>query len=114
MCIHRFASIVAAIDALAPTMASMTDEALAGQTRVLRDRVTAGASLDDVLVEAFAVVREAATRVLGQRPYLVQLVCLCVCIRVCLRVCGCLHIHAPPTPPTCTCSLVASSCMRGV
>ncbi len=59
-------------------MAALTDQALAGQTRILRDRVAAGASLDDVLVDAFAVVREAATRVLGQRPYLVQLVCFCL------------------------------------
>lgn len=56
-------------------MAAMSDTQLAAQTTALRQRLAAGTPLDDLLVEAFAVVREAATRVLGQRHFLVQLVC---------------------------------------
>ena len=57
-----------------PTMEAMSDEALAGQTAVFRQRLADGAKLDDLLPEAFATVREAAKRVLGQRHYDVQMV----------------------------------------
>ena len=53
-------------------MASLTDDELAGKTQEFKDRVAAGESLDDLLVEAFAVVREADKRILGMFPYDVQ------------------------------------------
>jgi preprotein translocase subunit SecA len=55
-------------------MAALSDADLAAQTPALRSKLAAGASLDDLLPEAFAVVREAATRVLGLRPFDVQLI----------------------------------------
>lgn len=74
---HRYADTVAAIDALGPSMAAMSDAQLAAQTSVLRQRLATGVPLDALLVEAFAVVREAASRVVGQRHFLVQLVRPC-------------------------------------
>ena len=53
-------------------MASLTDDELAGKTQEFKERLTAGESLDDILVEAFAVVREADKRILGMFPYDVQ------------------------------------------
>ena len=53
-------------------MASLTDDELAGKTQEFKERLTAGESLDDLLVEAFAVVREADKRILGMFPYDVQ------------------------------------------
>jgi preprotein translocase subunit SecA len=64
---------VAAINALEPTYAGMTDENLKGQTVLFRARLEKGETLDDLLPEAFAVVREAAKRTLGQRHFDVQL-----------------------------------------
>ena len=57
-----------------PTISAMTDEELARQTVVFRERLAGGSSLDDILPEAFATVREAAKRTLGQRHYDVQMV----------------------------------------
>jgi len=65
---------VAKINALEPKVQAMSDEELRMQTSVFRDRLAAGETLDQVLEEAFAVVREAARRTLGQRHYDVQLV----------------------------------------
>ncbi len=65
---------VAPINALEPTYEAMSDEELQGQTQIFRDRIEAGESLDDIMYEAFAVVREAAKRTLGQRHYDVQLI----------------------------------------
>ena len=53
-------------------MALLTDDELAGKTQEFKDRIAAGESLDDLLVEAFAVVREADKRILGMFPYDVQ------------------------------------------
>ena len=72
--LKRIAPLVAAINAKEPEVAALTDERLKAKTAELRQRVTGGASLDDVLVEAFAVVREAGRRVLGMRHFDVQLV----------------------------------------
>ncbi|MBA4772458.1 MAG: preprotein translocase subunit SecA [Sphingomonas sp.] len=66
--------IVAKINALEPQMVAMNDETLAAQTSAFRARLAAGEKLDALLPEAFATVREAAKRVLGQRHYDVQLV----------------------------------------
>jgi preprotein translocase subunit SecA len=62
------------INALEPAMRALSDEALRGKTAEFRDRLAKGATLDNLLEEAFAVVREAARRTLGQRHYDVQLV----------------------------------------
>jgi preprotein translocase subunit SecA len=62
------------ITALEPAMQALSDAELRGKTEALKARVAAGESLDAVLEEAFAVVREASRRVLGQRHYDVQLV----------------------------------------
>ncbi len=64
---------VDAINAVEVALEQLDDAALRGQTDVLRQRVADGESLDDVLVDAFATVREAAKRTLGQRHYDVQL-----------------------------------------
>ena len=62
------------IAALEPAMETLPDEALAGKTAEFRDRLAQGATLDELLPEAFAVVREASRRTLGQRHFDVQLV----------------------------------------
>lgn len=62
------------INALEPAMAALSDDALRGQTAALRARLAEGASLDDILPEAFATVREAAKRALGLRHFDVQLI----------------------------------------
>ena len=72
--LKRIAPLVAAINAKEPEVAALTDERLKAKTAELRQRVAGGASRDDVLVEAFAVVREAGRRVLGMRHFDVQLV----------------------------------------
>ncbi len=65
---------VAKITALEPRFEAMSDEELRGMTVVFRERLAKGEALDAFAYEAFAAVREAARRVLGQRPYDVQLV----------------------------------------
>ncbi len=64
---------VAAINALEPELEALSDEALRARTDMLRKRHADGESLDELLVEAFATVREAAKRTLGQRHFDVQL-----------------------------------------
>src|SRR5487761_2057459 len=61
------------INALEPAMEALSDEALRARTDEFRQRLAAGATLDDILPEAFAVVREASKRTLGQRHFDVQL-----------------------------------------
>jgi preprotein translocase subunit SecA len=65
---------VPAINALEPAMQALSDEALAAKTAEFRARLADGATLDDLLPEAFATVREASRRTLGQRHFDVQLV----------------------------------------
>ena len=67
-------AVVAKINALEPRFAAMSDEELKAMTPAFRERLAAGESLDDLLPEAFAVVREGAKRSLGQRHFDVQLV----------------------------------------
>ena len=64
---------VDAINALEPELEGLSDEELSARTSWFKERLTAGESLDGLLVEAFATVREAAKRTLGQRPFDVQL-----------------------------------------
>ncbi|MDQ3477958.1 MAG: preprotein translocase subunit SecA, partial [Pseudomonadota bacterium] len=65
---------VEAVNALERSTEALNDEELRGRTEVLRQRIVAGETLDDLLPEAFATVREAAKRTLGQRHYDVQLI----------------------------------------
>ena len=66
-------SLVPEINALGPAMEALSDEALKAKTTEFRARLADGETLDDILVEAFAVVREASFRVIGQRHFDVQL-----------------------------------------
>lgn len=72
--VKRIRKIVAEINGLEPDMEKLTDEQLKGKTAEFRERISQGETLDDILVEAFAVVREASKRVLGMRHYDVQLI----------------------------------------
>ena len=65
---------VRAINALEPEVAALSDEALRARTQEFREQFAAGRTLDDLLVPAFATVREAARRTLGQRHFDVQLI----------------------------------------
>jgi preprotein translocase subunit SecA len=72
--IKKFKKIVDAINNLEPEIQALSDAELQGKTEELKQRLEQGQELDDILPEAFAVVREAAKRVLGQRHYDVQLI----------------------------------------
>ncbi len=72
--IKKIIPIVDEIESLAGKYGAMSDSELASQTDILKGRLANGESLDDILPDAFAVVREAATRVLGKRHYRVQLI----------------------------------------
>src|SRR5215813_565375 len=71
--VKGFDKAVAKINALEPEFETLSDEALRAKTTEFRERLAKGETLADLLVEAFAVVREAAKRALGQRPFDVQL-----------------------------------------
>ena len=71
--IKRLTPTVDAIEALAPTFHAMKDEELRAYTDRLKAELAEGKTLDDILPEAFALVREADERVLGKRPFRVQL-----------------------------------------
>ena len=72
--LKRIMPLVDQIEALRPTMQAMTDEELKDQTRKFKERLAEGETLDDLLPEAFATVREAAKRVLNMEHYRVQLI----------------------------------------
>jgi preprotein translocase subunit SecA len=72
--VKHLQATVDAINALEPSVEKLSDEELRGRTDWLRGRLKEGESLDDVLVDAFATVREAAKRTLGQRHFDVQLI----------------------------------------
>ena len=72
--IERHSEVVEAINALEPEMQRLSDEALKAKTGAFKARLLAGETLDDLLTEAFAVVREVAVRTLGLRHYDVQLI----------------------------------------
>src|SRR5687768_12134239 len=71
--VKRMQPVVAAINELEAQTLRLSDEELRGKTAELRERLAQGASLDELLVPAFAVAREAARRALGMRPFDVQL-----------------------------------------
>ncbi|HKR77171.1 MAG TPA: preprotein translocase subunit SecA [Rhodanobacter sp.] len=72
--LRQLSRIVVRINALEPEFEKLSDEALRGKTEEFKQRVAAGETLDKLLPEAFAVVREGAKRVLGMRHYDVQLI----------------------------------------
>ena len=72
--LKRIYPIVDHIDALEPEMQKLSDEELKEKTKEFKERLAKGETLDDLLPEAFAVVREAAVRVLGMRHYRVQMI----------------------------------------
>ncbi len=72
--LKRIYPLVDKIEALGPVVEKLSDEELRNKTAVFKERLERGETLDDLLVEAFAVVREAAYRVLGMRHYRVQLI----------------------------------------
>ena len=72
--VKRILPIVDKIEALAPEFEKLTDEQLQAKTPEFKERLEKGETLDDLLPEAYATVREAATRVLGMRHYRVQLI----------------------------------------
>jgi len=72
--LKRIQPMVDSILALEETYAALSEEELKGKTAELKERLAQGETLDDILVDAFAAVREAAWRVLGMKPYPVQLI----------------------------------------
>ena len=72
--LKRIMPIVDKIEALDPVMSAMTDEELKAQTPKFKERLAKGETLDDILPEAFATVREASKRVLGMKHFRVQLI----------------------------------------
>jgi len=72
--LKKIDKVVDYIEELAPKYADMTNEELRDTTRILKERLDAGEDLDDILPDAFAAIREADDRVLGKRPFRVQLI----------------------------------------
>ena len=72
--VRSLGKYVEATNKFEPTISALTDEELRGQTEIFRRRLSEGTKLDELLPEAFATVREAAVRTLGQRHYDVQLI----------------------------------------
>ena len=71
--IKKLKPIADKIESLSDKYMAMSDEQLRSVTDELKDRLAAGETLDDILPDAFAAIREAADRVLGKRPFYVQL-----------------------------------------
>ncbi len=72
--VKQYMQQVKAINAFEPAIAALSDDALRGKTDEFKQRVASGTKLDDILPEAFAVVREAAKRSLGMRHFDVQMI----------------------------------------
>ncbi len=72
--LKKIDKIVCQVEALADKYSKMTDAELSGMTIVFKERLANGETLDDILPDAFAAVREAADRVLGKRPFRVQII----------------------------------------
>lgn len=72
--VKKYSKAVDEINQLEPTYEAMSEDELKGQTQILKDRLEKGETLDDILPEAFATAREASKRVLGMRPFDVQLI----------------------------------------
>ena len=72
--LEKFKEIADKIEALDEDIQKLTDKQLQSKTEEFKNRLTKGEELDDILPEAFAVAREAAYRVIGEKPYYVQLI----------------------------------------
>ena len=72
--LRSYSKIVARTNALEPALRELADAEFEARTAMLRERVAKGESLDDILPEAFALVREASVRTLGLRHFDVQLI----------------------------------------
>lgn len=72
--LSRYKKQLAAINAFEPTLQQLSDQALVEKTQEFRDKYAQGTSLEEILPEAFAVVREASVRVLGMRHFDVQMI----------------------------------------
>ena len=72
--LKKIDKVVKLIEALAPKYSEMSDEELSATTDVLKERLAQGETLDDILPDAFAAIREADDRVLGKRPFRVQII----------------------------------------
>ena len=84
--LKRIYPIVDRIEALEPEMKALSDAELKDKTREFKERLKEGETLDDILPEAYAVVREGAYRSMGMRHYRVQLI-VSSCIRDVLQRC---------------------------
>ncbi len=71
--LKRFMSIADEIEAVSEEYKNMTDKELSGMTEKLKNELKSGKTLDDIVVPAFATIRETADRIIGERPYYVQL-----------------------------------------
>ena len=71
--VKRLQAMVGEINALEPDVEKLTDDELRARTQDFRKRYADGETLDDMLIEAFATVREGAKRTLGQRHYDVEM-----------------------------------------
>ncbi|MBO5415188.1 MAG: preprotein translocase subunit SecA [Clostridia bacterium] len=72
--IKKLRKVVDYIESLAPKYKEMSNEELSGTTTVLKERLANGETLEDILPDAFAAIREADERILGKRPFRVQLI----------------------------------------
>ena len=72
--LKRIYPIVDKVESYRPAMQKLSDDELKGKTKEFKDRLAAGETLDDILPEAFAAIREADKRVLGMEPYRVQII----------------------------------------
>ena len=72
--LKKIEKIVDEVESLADKYGKLSDEELSGMTLIFKDRLAKGETLDDILPDAFAAVREAADRVLGKRPFRVQII----------------------------------------
>ena len=72
--LKRIYPIVDKVESLRDSMMALSDEELKGKTKIFKDRLANGETLDDILPEAYATVREAARRVLGMEHYRVQII----------------------------------------
>ena len=72
--LKKIRKVVDYIESLAPKYAEMSNEELSGTTAVLKQRLADGETLEDILPDAFAAIREADDRILGKRPFRVQII----------------------------------------
>ena len=84
--VRKLKKIALKVEALEESFKALTDDELRCKTDEFKARLEKGESLDDILVEAFATVREAASRVLGMRPYFVQIMMSFVLLMILMKL----------------------------